>query len=225
MMSWLNTFIAIIARDLRLAIRQGGSTLLVIAFFVITVTLFPFGVGPETGVLERISAGVVWVAALLAALLSLDRMYQADYEDGSLEQLALSGAGLGTITMAKITAHWLTTGLPLLITAPILAVLMQMQADGFPALLLSMALGTPILSLIGSIGAALTVGVRRGGVLLSLLVLPLYIPVLIFAVGAVDAAAQGLPVESHLMLLGAILLVALPLCPWASAAALRLFLD
>jgi heme exporter protein B len=224
-MSWLNPFIAIVARDLRLAIRQGGSTLLVIAFFVITVTLFPFGVGPETGVLERISAGVVWVAALLAALLSLDRMYQADYEDGSLEQLALSGAGLGTITMAKITAHWLTTGLPLLITAPILAVLMQMQADGFPALLLSMVLGTPILSLIGSIGAALTVGVRRGGVLLSLLVLPLYIPVLIFAVGAVDAAAQGLPVESHLMLLGAILLVALPLCPWASAAALRLFLD
>jgi heme exporter protein B len=224
-MTWLNAFIAIIARDLRLAVRQGGSTLLVIAFFVITVTLFPFGVGPETGVLERISAGVVWVSALLAALLSLDRMYQADYEDGSLEQLALSGAGLGTITMAKIIAHWLTTGLPLLITAPILAVLMQMQADGFSALVLSMALGTPILSLIGSIGAALTVGVRRGGVLLSLLVLPLYIPVLIFAVGAVEAAAQGLPVESHLMLLGAILLVALPLCPWVSAAALKLFLD
>ncbi len=224
-MIWIAAFRAIVARDLRLAIRQGGATLLVIAFFVITVTLFPFGVGPESGVLERISTGVVWVAALLAALLSLDRMYQADFEDGSLEQLALTGAGLGTITLAKTTAHWLTTGLPLLITAPVLALLLNMQVDGFPALLATMALGTPILSLIGSIGAALTVGVRRGGVLLSLLVLPLYIPVLIFAVAAVDAASQGLPYEGHLMLLTAMFLFALPLCPWASAAALKLFLD
>ncbi len=218
-------FLAIVVRDLRLAIRQGGATLLVVAFFVITVTLFPFGVGPESEILRRISAGVVWVAALLAALLSLDRLYQADYEDGSLEQLALSGAPMGVIALAKITAHWLSTGLPLLLTAPILALVMQMPADGFPALLATMALGTPILSLVGSIGAALTVGLRRGGVLLSLLVLPLYIPVLIFAVAAVDAAAQGLPVANHLMMLGAILLAALPLCPWTSAAALELFLD
>ncbi len=223
-MVW-QSFKAVVARDLQLAVRQGGATLLVVAFFVITVTLFPFGVGSESNILARIAAGVVWVAALLAALLSLDRLFQADFEDGSLEQLTLTGAGLGTVVCGKIAAHWLTTGLPLLLTAPILALFMQLPGQSFPILLAAMALGTPSLSLIGAIGAALTVGVRRGGVLLSLLVLPLYIPVLIFAVAAIDAAALGLPVLNHLTLLAAILLAALPLCPWAATAALRLFLD
>jgi len=221
----LSTFAGIVRRDLRLAVRQGGATLLVVVFFLLTVSLFPLGVGPEPGVLARIAAGVLWVAALLSALLSLDRMFQADFEDGSLEQLALSGLPLTLVAAAKILAHWLTTGVPLLLASPVLAVLLNLEAGGFAALLLAMALGTPVLSLIGAIGAALTVGVRRGGVLLSLLVLPLYIPALVFGVAAVDAASMGLAAKPHLLLLGALLVAALPLCPWAAGAALRLALE
>ena len=221
----LALFAALIARDLRLAVRQGGNTLLAVAFFVITVTLFPLGVGPEPAILARIAAGVLWVAALLAALLTLDRIFQADYEDGSLEQMTLTGLGLYAIALAKTIAHWLASGLPLLIATPLLAVLMQLPPSALPALLLTMAVGTPVLSLIGSVGAALTLGVRRGGVLLSLLVLPLYIPVLIFAVAAVDAAAREVDFSGHVMLLGALLLAALPLAPLAASAALKLFLD
>jgi heme exporter protein B len=221
----MSVFLAIIRRDFRLAMRQGGATLLAVVFFFLTVSLFPFGVGPDLGILARIAAGVVWVAALLAALLSLDRLYQADFEDGSLEQLALSGLPLSMISLAKIITHWLTTGLPLILASPVLALLLGMEAHALPALIASMALGTPALSLIGSIGAALTVELRRGGVLLSLLVLPLYIPLLIFAVAAVDAGQQGLDYGPHLMLLAAILLAALPLCPWASGAALKLYLE
>ena len=217
----MRRFGALVARDLRLAWRQGSASSLVVAFFVLTVTLFPLGVGPEINLLQRMSSGVIWVAALLAAMLS----FQADFEDGSLDLLALSPLPLELAVVAKCATHWLTTGLPLILAAPILAVLLHMESEGFLTLIAAMALGTPSLSLIGAIGAALTVGMRRGGVLLSLLVLPLYIPVLIFGVGAVDAAIGGLTQEPHLLILGAMLLVAVALCPWAAAAALRLNLE
>ncbi len=221
----MKPFGAVIARDLRLAVRQGGATFLALVFFLLTVTLFPLGIGPEPAILARVAPGVLWVAALLAAMLSLDRLFQADFEDGSLEQLTLSGLPLGGIVLAKIIAHWLTTGLPLLLAAPVLAVLLNMSDEGFAALLLTMLIGTPALSLIGAIGAALTLTVRRGGVLLSLLVLPLYIPVLIFGVSAIDAAVHGLNAKPHVLLLAALTLAAIPLCPWASAAAVKLSLE
>ena len=215
----------IIHRDLRLALRQGSDSVMVVTFFVLTVVLFPFGLGPETNLLERTSAGVLWVTALLASMLSLDRLFLADYEDGSLELLALTPTPLELLVIGKVIAHWLTTGLPLMVAAPLLAVLLHMHADGFVTLLLTMLLGTPTLSLIGAMGAALVLGARRGGVLLSLLVLPLYIPVLIFGVGAIDAAVQGLPSNGLLLMLGGLLLAALPLAPWAAAAALRQALE
>jgi len=218
-------FFEIIRRDLRLALRQGSDSVMVVTFFVLTVVLFPFGIGPETGILERVSAGVLWVTALLASLLSLDRLFQADYEDGSLELLVLTPTPLEVVVAAKVVAHWLTTGLPLLVAAPILAVLLHMNADGFTTLLLTMLIGTPILSLIGGIGAALVLGARRGGVLLSLLILPLYVPVLIFGVGAIDAAVGARSAEPHLLILSGLLAVALPLSPWATAAALRQALE
>lgn len=221
----MNRLYAILARDLRLAVRQGGATLMAVVFFLLTVSLFPLGVGPEPGILARIAPGVLWVAALLAAMLSLDRLFQADFEDGSLEQIALSGLPLSLVALAKAAAHWLTTGLPLLLAAPLLAVLLNMPAEGFLVLVSAMAIGTPALSLVGSIGAALTLGVRRGGVLLSLLVLPLYIPVLIFGVGAIDASIMGLNAKANLLLLAALSVAALGLCPLATAAALRLSLE
>lgn len=217
----MNRFLSVVRRDLRLALRQGSDTVVVVMFFVLTVVLFPFGIGPEPNVLARVSAGVIWVTALLASMLALERLYQADYEDGSLELLTLAPGALETVVIAKVVAHWLTTGLPLLVAAPLLAVLLNMPAEGFGPLLLAMALGTPTLSLIGSIGAALVLGARRGGVLLSLLVLPLYVPVLVFGVSAIEAAVSGFSPRSPLLILGALLLVALPLAPWASAAALR----
>lgn len=218
-------FLEVIRRDLRLALRQGSDSVMVVTFFVLTVVLFPFGIGPESGILERVSAGVLWVTALLASLLSLDRLFQADYEDGSLELLVLTPIPLEVVVSAKVVAHWLTTGLPLLVAAPILAVLLHMNADGFSTLMLTMLIGTPILSLIGGIGAALVLGARRGGVLLSLLILPLYVPVLIFGVGAIDAAIQGRSAEPHLLILAGLLAAALPLSPWAMAAALRQALE
>jgi len=214
-------FFRLVRRDLRLALRQGGDAATVLAFFFLAVILFPFGVGPEPEVLTRIAAGIVWVTALLAALLSLERLFLADYEDGSLEALALMPLPLEFQVLAKALAHWLTTGLPLVVVAPLLALLLHLDGAGYGALVLGMALGTPTLSLVGAIGAALTLGARRGGVLLSLLVLPLYIPVLIFGVGAVEAAVTGLEMRPHLMLLVALLLAAIPLAPVAAAAALR----
>jgi len=198
---------------------------MVVTFFVLTVILFPFGIGPEANILERVSPGVLWVTALLAAMLSLDRLFQADYEDGSLELLALAPLPLELVVLGKVIAHWLTTGLPLMVAAPVLAVLLHMNGDGFIALLVTMLLGTPTLSLIGAMGAALVLGARRGGVLLSLLVLPLYIPVLIFGVGAIDAVVQGMDDGAQLLVLGGILLAALPLAPLAAAAALRQALE
>ncbi|CAA7624476.1 heme exporter protein CcmB [Magnetospirillum sp. UT-4] len=221
----MTRFLEIIRRDLRLALRQGSDSIMVVTFFVLTVVLFPFGIGPESGILERVAAGVLWVTALLASLLSLDRLFQADYEDGSLELLVLTPAPLEVAVAAKVAAHWLTTGVPLLVAAPVLAVLLHLNADAFGVLMLTMLIGTPVLSLIGAIGAALVLGARRGGVLLSLLILPLYVPVLIFGVGAIDAAAQGLSAKPHLLILGGLLVGALPLAPFATAAALRQALE
>jgi len=208
-------------RDLRLALRQGMDAAMAVAFFVIAGTLFPLGVGPELNTLARIAAGVIWVTALLAVLLSLDRLFQQDYEDGSLEQLVLAPVPLEVLVLAKVSAHWVITGVLLIAASPLLAVFLNLPAAAYPVLLLAMALGTPSLSLIGAIGAALSLGARRGGVLMAVLVLPLYIPVLIFGVGAADAVATGQSPLPHLLLLGAILAAALPLAPWAAAAALR----
>ena len=210
---------------MRLALRQGGDAANVIAFFILTVILFPFGVGPEASVLARIAPGVVWVTALLAALLSLERLFLSDYEDGSLEALALLPLPLELQVVAKCLAHWLVTGLPVTLLAPLLGLLLHLPVPAYPALVAGMALGTPTLSLMGAVGAALTLGARRGGVLLSLLILPLYIPVLIFGVGACEAAATGLSMRPHLLLLAALLLLALPLAPFAAAAGLRQALE
>jgi heme exporter protein B len=220
-----SAFWAVLARDLRLGLRHGSDLAMVVSFFVLAAVLFPFGVGPEINLLARISAGVVWVTALLAAMLSLDRLFQADYEDGSLDQLALSPAPLSVIVLAKATAHWLTTGLPLIVVAPALGLLLHLDPAGFAPLLLAMLIGTPSLSLFGAIGAALTLGARRGGALVALLVLPLVLPVLIFGVGAVEAAVTGLGARPHLLILGALLAAALPLAPLAAAVALRQALE
>lgn len=217
----MNAFLRLVARDLRLALRQGSDATIAVMFFVLCVVLFPFGVGPEANILARIAAGVIWVAALLASLLSLERLFLTDYEDGSLELLALSRIPMEAVVLAKTLAHWLVTGVPLIVAAPLLALLLNMEAEGFGVLVLALAIGTPALSLIGSIGAALTLGARRGGVLLSLLILPLYIPVLIFGAGAIDAALNALSPRPHLLLLGGLLAAALPLAPLAGAAALR----
>ncbi len=211
----------ILIRDLRLALRQGTDVAMVVTFFVITVTLFPLGVGPEPNILARIAAGVVWVTALLATMLSLDRLFHADYEDGSIDLLVLTPVPLELIVLAKILAHWALTGLPLIVTAPVLAALLNMPGEGYAVMVFTMLLATPTLSLIGAVGAALALGARRGGVLISLLVLPLYIPVLIFSVAAVDAAITGLSPRPHMLILGAMLAAALPLAPWAAGAALR----
>ena len=218
-------FIGLFRRDLRLALRPGGDTGLVLGFYVLAVVLFPLGVGPEPAVLQRIGAGIVWVAALLAALLSLDRLYQADYQDGGLELLALSSLPLELAVLAKCAAHWVATGLPLALTSPLLAFLVDLEPGAIPILTLGLLVGTPVLSLIGSVAAALTLGARRQGVLLSLLVLPLYVPPLVFGAGAVEAGAAGTGARAHLLILAALSLAALPLCPWASAAALRQALE
>lgn len=221
----MSGFAALLTRDLRLAFRQGGDVANVVAFFALAVILFPFGVGPDPDLLARIAAGILWVTALLAALLSLERLFEADFQDGSLEALALMPVPLEIQVLAKCVAHWLTTGLPLTIIAPLLALVLHFDAAGYPALIAALLLGTPVLSLIGAIGAALTLGARRAGVLLSLLVLPLYIPVLIFGVAASEAAALGLESRPHLLLLAALLAGSLALAPWAAAAALRQALE
>ncbi len=217
----MRVFAHMFVRDLRLSLRQGSDVAMVVSFFVITVTLFPLGVGPEPNILARIAAGVVWVTALLAVMLSLDRLFQSDYEDGSIDLLLLTPLPLEFVVLAKIAAHWALTGLPLIVVAPVLAALMNMPGDGYAVLMLTMLLATPTLSLVGAVGATLALGARRGGVLISLLVLPLYIPVLIFAVSGVDAAIGGLTPRPQLLILAAILAAALPLAPWAAAAALR----
>lgn len=217
----MSVFGAVLKRDLALAIRQSADTFTVLAFFAIATVLFPLGVGPETNTLAKIAGGVLWVSALLAALLSLDRLFAVDFEDGTLDQLVLSGEPLVFVVLAKTAAHWLTTGLPLIILSPVLAVTLHLPAQGYGALVLALLLGTPTVSLIGAVGAALVLGSRRGGVLLSFLVLPLYVPILIFGTLSVESAILGVSTKATLALLGALALFAVTLAPWAASAALR----
>jgi len=221
-MSLTQAFFAIIRRDLLLAFRRRAEVANPLFFFVLVVTLFPLAVGAEPNLLQAMAPGVIWVSALLAALLSLDGLFRSDFEDGSLEQLLLSPHPLSILVLGKIISHWLVTGLPLLLVAPLLALFLGLPDKAMPILWLTLILATPLLSLIGAIGVALTVGLRRGGMILSLLVLPLYVPVLIFASGAVDRAASGLPVSAQINILSAMLLLALVLTPLPTAAALKM---
>jgi heme exporter protein B len=217
----VSTFSILLSRDLRLALRSGGDVVAVLAFFVITVVLFPLGLGPERMLLARIAGGVVWVAALLATLLALERLFAQDCEDGSLDLMVLSPLPLEATVLAKALAHWLLTGLPLILLSPVMAAMLGLAVRVWPVLALSLLLGTLCLSLIGAVGAALTLGARRAGALLALLILPLFIPVLIFGTAAVEAAATGLSARPHLLLLAGCLAAAVPLAPIAAAAALR----
>jgi len=212
-------------RDLLAALRHRADLLTTLIFFAIVASLFPLGVGSDTALLRVMGPGVVWVAALLASMLALARLFASDYADGTLEQLALAPHSLALLVLAKIAAHWLATGLPLVVIAPLLGLQFDLSADAQLVLLASLLLGTPTLSLIGAVGAALTLGVRGGGALLSLLVLPLYVPVLIFGAGAVEATAAGLGAAAHLSLLGALLLVALVFAPWATAVSVRIAVE
>jgi heme exporter protein B len=217
----MSGWLAVLARDVRLALRQGVDNLMAVVFFVLACVLFPFGIGPEPATLTRIAPGIIWVAALLAALLSLERLFLSDFEDGSLDLLALAPPPLVLIVGAKVMAHWLTTAVPLLLATPVLGLLLNLDGGALLPLLASLLLGTPTLSLLGAVGAALVLGARRAGVLLALILLPLYIPVLIFGAAAVDAALFGQPVTPHLKLLGGLLLGSLALAPWTAALALR----
>ena len=221
----LRAFYAVLRRDLTVTWRRSTDVLTPLIFFVIVASLCPLGVGPEPAQLRLMSAGIVWVAALLAAMLSLSHLFANDYRDGTLEHLLLTPQPLSVLVAAKTLAHWLVTGLPLALIAPLLAVQLQLPTAALPTLMLSLLLGTPVLSLLGAIGAALTLGLRGGGVLVSLLVLPLYTPVLIFGAEAVTASANGMSAAAHLSLLGALLVVALGFAPWATAGALRVSLD
>ena len=213
---------AVIRRDLLLAWRRRSDVATVVLFFIIVVSLFPLGVGPEPNLLRTIAPGIIWVAALLACMLSLQHMFASDHDDGALDQMLLAAAPLGMIVAARAFAHWLISGLPLVVLSPILAIQFDLPAELSPILTLSLLLGTPILTLIGAIGAALTLGLRGGGMLLALLVLPLYIPVLILGAGAVDAASAGLGADAHLLLLAAQLILTGTFAPWAISAALRI---
>ena len=212
----------IVMRDLTLAMRRRSDVMTTLFFFVIVVSLFPLGIGPELDTLRMIAPGVFWVAALLASMLALEKLFAADFEDGTLEQMLLTPQPVFVLVMAKVFAHWLITGVPLVLLSPLLGLQYDLAAETLGVLLLSLLLGTPALSLIGAIGAALTLGLRGGGVLVSLLVLPLYIPVLIFGAGAVEANVSGLGETGHLLMLAAILLLALVAAPVATSAALKI---
>ncbi len=216
---------SIMHRDLLLAMRRRADVGTVLIFFIIVASLFPLGVGADPALLRTIAPGVIWVAALLASMLGLNRMFALDHADGTLEQMLLSATPLGLITAAKVLAHWLVSGLPLVLIAPVLALQFDLSQQYFGVLTLSLLLGTPALSLIGAIGAALTLGLRGGGALLSLLVLPLYIPVLIIGAGLVEAASSGIDVTAYFLLLGAFLLVAAAFAPWAVAVSLRISME
>ncbi len=215
----------VISRDLMLAMRRRADVLTTLIFFVMVVSLFPLGVGPEMDMLRKMAAGVVWVAALLASMLALGRMFSADYLDGTLEQMLLAPQPLPVLVLGKILAHWMLSGLPLALMAPVLGLQFDMSPQALWVLIASLLLGTPILSMIGAVGAALTLGLRGGGVLVSLLVLPLCIPVLIFGTGAVEAVSSGMSVSPHLLLLGALLVLASAFTPWVTALALRISME
>lgn len=221
----LKVFFCMLRRDLVLAFRRRADVLTVLFFFIIVVSLFPLGVGPEPQLLRTMAPGILWVAALLASMLALGRLFALDHADGTLEQMLLSAEPLTVIVLAKVAAHWLVSGFPLVLLAPVLALQFGLPATSIWVLFLSLLLGTPVLSLIGAVGAALTLGVRGGGALVALLVLPLYVPVLIFGAGAVGADVAGMSAAAHLSLLGAALAGSLALAPWATAAALRISLE
>jgi len=221
----LTTLRIIVYRDLLLTLRRRSDAMNTLLFFVIVVSLFPLGVGPEPNLLRTIAPGVLWVAALLASMLALSKMFAGDYADGTLEQMLLTPAPLALVVAGKVLAHWLVTGLPLVLLAPVLALQFDLPLDAFGVLIGSLLLGTPVLSLIGAIGAALTLGVRGSGVLTALLVLPLYVPVLILGAGAVEYTAAGLGGAGHLLLLGALLVFAVAFTPWPIAAALRISVE
>lgn len=217
----MSGFLAVLRRDIGLARAESGGALLAVQFFALGILLFPLGLGPEPGLLSRLGGGLLAVMALLATLLALDRLFQQDHEDGTLDLLRTAPGPLWSIVLGKALAHWLLTGGPMILAAPLLALLLQMGWPAIGGLVAALALGTPTLSLVGAIGASLTIGARRSGVLLALLVLPLYIPVLIFMSGTVTAAETGLAFGAHVSILGAIFLLSLVLAPWAAAAALR----
>lgn len=214
-------FYTVVMRDLLLAMRNRSDILTTVFFFIIAISLFPLGIGPELDTLREIAPGVFWVAALLASMLALERLFAIDYADGTLEQLLLTPQPTTILVLAKVLAHWLITGVPLVLLSPLLGLQYDLSSEAIQALMLTLLLGTPSLSLIGAIGAALTLGLRGGGVLVSLLVLPLYIPVLIFGAGAVEATVSGLGGAGHVSMLGAIFLLSLVLAPLATVAALR----
>lgn len=219
----LRIFYTILLRDLTLAMRHKTEILTTLFFFLIVISLFPMGVGADKALLQKIAPGVLWIAALLASMLALERLFSSDYEDGTLENMLLSPQPLFIIVLAKVFAHWLLTGLPLVLIAPIVGLQYHLSAETVLMAMLSLLLGTPVLSLLGAIGAALTLGLRGGGVLISLLILPLYIPVLIYGAGAVaDSMLAHNNVQSYLLLLTGFLILALVLTPWATAAALKI---
>ncbi|MES9816512.1 MAG: heme exporter protein CcmB [Candidatus Thiodiazotropha sp.] len=224
-LSLSSAFSLLLKRDLVLAYRRRAELVNPMLFFILVTAMFPLGIGNDPKLIEAVGPGVIWVAALLAALLSLDSMFRSDYDDGSLEQFMLSAHPVSILVLAKILAHWLVTGLPLFIIAPLLAVLLHIPGSAVPTLMLTLLLGTPVLSLIGSVGVALTVGLRRGGMILSLLVLPLYVPVLIFATDAVKTAIVGIPTTAQLSILSAMLVGSVVLAPMATAASLRISLS
>ena len=223
--SLTRAFMILIRRDLMLAVRHRAEMANPLLFFILVTSLFPLGIGANPNLLQAVAPGVIWVAALLAALLSIENVFRSDFEDGSLEQYLLSSHPVSILVLAKIIAHWLISGLPLLLISPLLGVMLGLPGEAIKVLFITLLLGTPVLSLIGAVGVALTVGLRKGGMILSLLVLPLYIPLLIFASSAVDSAAAGLPVTAHLSLITALLVLALSLSPFATAAALRVSLS
>ena len=221
----MSIFFTVVMRDLRLALRRKSEVLSAMFFFVVVAALFPLAIGPEPAMLRQIGPGVLWVGALLASMLALARLFEVDHRDGALEQMLLSPHSLWLLVLGKISAHWLLSGLPLVILAPVLGLQFNLSPEALWVLSLSLLLGTPVLSCVGAIGAALTLGVRGGGVLISLLVLPLYVPVLVFGAGAVQALDSGLGAQAHVSILLALLLLALFFSPWACSAALRIALE
>jgi heme exporter protein B len=224
-MSYFHFYKTALRRELLMALRRLSDVANPLMFFVLVVALFPLGIGPDPKQLAQFAPGILWIVALLASLLATDGIFQSDYQDGSLEQMLISPLPLMLMVLAKVTAHWLLTGLPLTLISPLMALLLQLPTEGMLALMASLAIGTGVLSLLGAIGAGLTVGLKRGGVLVSLLILPLYIPVLIFGSGAVQAAVQGFAYQSHLAVLGGFLCIAVALAPFAISAGVRISVE
>ena len=217
----MKKFLALVQRDLILVYRSANDAWVVLFFFVIAVTLFPLGIGPDPSVLKQFSGGIIWICALLSAMLSLDGVFQSDFDDGSLDQMILTSYPLELLVLGKCLVHWLTTGFPILLISPVLATMLNMNLDSYSTLLITMLLGTPTISLMGGVGAALVLGSRLSGVLISLIILPLIIPILIFSVAAINASGEGMEISSAVKLLGALLIISSVFCPWATAATLR----